>query len=483
MDSIIDNQFLINSDLNLSGNQFKKILDNSYDEIFVVNSKGIVVYVNEACHRNYGLKPSEVIGKTVYHLVNEGYYNPALAPLVFKEKKTITLEQNTRFGKKLVVTATPVFNDNNEIELIVMNSRDITQIEKLKQALEETKDLVNLYKSEIIELRQQQIYSYEGFSFRSKKMKVCVEIARRVAPMETTLLILGQSGTGKNIIAKEVHRLSQRKNGPFIIINCAAIPEQLFESELFGYRSGAFTGAERFGKVGLVELANKGTLFLDEIGEIPLSIQAKLLELIQEHSFIPVGGKEHKTVDIRILAATNCNLPRLVEEGKFRGDLYYRLNVIEIEIPPLKERTEDIIPLLYFFLNKFDTKYETSHQFDQACLDILKNYSWPGNIREVEHLVERLVITTNDGKIIPEQLPKQILSPNVVDTKMQYDVPFNKLLAEQEEFNTQNYSLKENEKDLIIKLYRELKSSYKVANLLKISQSKVSRTVRKFLAE
>lgn len=456
---------------NLSWDDLKKILDNSFDEIFVVDGKGMVVYVNEACERHYGLKPSDVIGKTVHYLVNEGYYSPALAPVVFREKKTVTLEQVTNFGKKLVVTAVPILNNQGEIEFVVMNSRDITHIEQLKHDLDETRKLVEKYKQEVHELRQKEI-SFDGYIAHSKKMRACLQIAQRVAAVDSTVLILGESGTGKNVLAKFIHNHSTRKDGPFMSINCAAIPEQLLESELFGYCRGAFTGAEKSGKVGLVELADGGTLFLDEIGEVPLKLQAKLLELVQDNSFLPVGGKEHKKVNIRILAATNRNLLKLVEEKSFREDLYYRLNVIEIALPPLRERTEDIIPLLCYFLDRYNAKYKVSHQFSQKCLDMLVRYSWPGNVREVEHLVERLVVTVPETKILPEHLPENIRA-------MQDSQPGGQSLPPIT--FTDGVSIKEKEKELIIQLYRQLGSSYKVAAALNISQSKATRVIRKHL--
>ncbi|MDP4161262.1 MAG: sigma 54-interacting transcriptional regulator, partial [Bacillota bacterium] len=298
-------------------------------------------------------------------------------------------------------------------------------------------------------------------------------------------LITGQSGTGKNVLAKEIHKLSKRKVGPFISINCAAIPEQLLESELFGYRRGAFTGAEKSGKVGLVELANNGTLFLDEIGEIPISIQAKLLQLIQEHTFIPVGGNEQQHVNIRIIAATNRDLPKFIEEGKFREDLYYRLNVIEIEIPALKERNDDIVPLLYYFLNIYDARYNLSHDFTQESLDILNNYDWPGNIRELEHLIERLVITVQDTYILPRHLPQKVFKDDVQQMIKEEALP----MAEPEKQvlssvstipSPQKKSFKETEINMILQLYKKLKSSYKVAEELGVSQSKVTRVVRKY---
>ncbi|MDO0824564.1 sigma-54 interaction domain-containing protein [Desulfosporosinus nitroreducens] len=455
----------------LDREELKMILDNSFDEIFVVNNKGIVTYVNEVCKKHYGLAPSEIIGKNFNYLLNEGYYSPALAPIVFRNKQTVTVEQQTRSGIKLVVTATPVINESGEVDFIVMNSRDITQIEQLKQDLDETKKLVKHYKNKVDELSQQVSY-FKGYSFRDEKMKLCLEVVQRVALVNSTVLILGESGTGKNVLAMDIHKISDRKDGPFICINGATIPEHLLESELFGYCRGAFTGADKYGKVGLVELANGGTLFLDEIGEIPLGIQAKLLELIQEHRFIPVGGKEHKKIDIRIIAATNRNLVQLIEEGKFREDLYYRLSVIEIDTPPLRDRSEDIIPLLQFFISKYDLMYKYSHKFDKQTLTILKNYSWPGNIREMEHLAERLVVTIPEGNILPEHLPSKIFKiPSV---------PLNANMLQDELSNWKNLKKSSDEEAIIIRLYNMLGSSYKVATTLNISQSKVTRIVRNY---
>lgn len=455
----------------LNKEDLQKILDNSFDEIFVIDRNGFVTYVNKACIKNYGLDPSEIIGKTVHHLINEGYYSPALFPFVFKDKKTVTLEQNTRAGINLVVTATPVLDSNGEIDFIVMNSRDITQIEQLKQDLDKSNKLVSHYKNKVAELAQRVSY-FKGYSFTSEKMRSCLAMVQRVASVNSTVLILGESGTGKNVIALDIHKMSPRRDGPFICINGATIPEHLLESELFGYCRGAFTGADKYGKVGLVELANGGTLFLDEVGEIPLAVQAKLLELIQEHRFLPVGAKEHKTIDIRIIAATNRDLPQIIQEGKFREDLYYRLSVVEISSPPLRERSEDIIPLLHYFLHKYDSQYKYAHEFDHQCLTILNNYSWPGNIREMDHLAERLVVTIPEGKILPEHLPSKIF-------KIQTSISTNNLV-EDELSKWKSLQTVSDDEAIIIRLYNELRSSYKVASTLNISQSKVTRIVRNY---
>lgn len=445
--------------------QFKNILNHSYDEIFVINSKGEVVYVNEASVGNYGLNPEEIVGKTIYDLQKEGYYYPLIAPVVLQGKKRATFEQETIVGKKLIVTATPVLNDQGDVEFVVMNSRDITEITNLKCNLEETKKEVEKYKQEVEELRK-KVNRFDRFIVRSKSMRECVELAQRVAQADTTIMVLGETGTGKSALAKYVHEISHRKNGPFQTINCAAIPEQLLESELFGYHAGAFTGANAKGKVGLLELANEGTLFLDEIAEIPLKLQSKILEVIQESKFIPVGGTKHKKVDIRIIAATNRNLEQMVKEGTFREDLYYRLNVIELVIAPLRDRTEDIVPLAQYFLNKFDKRYHVSHTFSQDTLDILTCHPWLGNVREIEHVIERLVLTVQETKILPKHLPKKFQQADIDSMVSLPSIAPLDLI----------------EKELIIKAYKQLGSSYKVAKVLNISQSKANRRIRQYLS-
>ena len=455
----------------LSNETLKRILDNSYDEIYVTDKNGIAIYVNEACERHYGMKPSEVIGKPALQLSNDGYWSPSIISVILQEKKRVTVEMETNIGRKLVVTATPVFDKNGELELVVQNSRDITQIEEIKKNLEETKHLVLKYKQEAEKLRERVLKAHDVVS-HSKPMRNLLELAQKVAPVDSSILILGESGTGKGVMAKHIHKMSKRKDGPFIVINCAAIPDDLLETELFGYAPGTFTGADKNGKIGLIELANGGTLFLDEIGEIPIKLQAKLLHVLQEFKFSPVGGRESKKVDCRIIAATNQNLDKAVKEGNFREDLYHRLKVIEMEIPSLRERPEDILPLIYFFLNRFDKKYSSTHQFSQEALDMLIQYPWPGNIRELEHLIERLVITVQENIINPQDLP-DAFHKNLDD---QFDIPFTTLAP-------LDLALEHVEKKLISKAYKQLGSSYKVAKKLNISQSKASRLIRKYCSE
>ncbi|MBU7005201.1 sigma-54 interaction domain-containing protein [Phosphitispora fastidiosa] len=446
---------------------FQKILDNSYDEIFVTDKNGITIYVNNACERNYGVTASQLLGQQPGQMAAEGYCFPPITPLILSEKKIITLEQKTITGKRIVTTATPVFDQNGELELIVQNVRDISQIGEIKHDLQDTLKLVERYKHEVQELRKKE-FQISNLVVRSKQMEELLELVHKVARVDANILILGESGTGKGVLAKYIHNLSSRREGPFMTINCAAIPDQLLESELFGYVPGAFTGAEKKGKTGLFELADGGTLFLDEIGEIPLRLQAKLLHVIQERSFCRVGSTEPIKLDCRILAATNRDLNKMVHEGGFREDLYYRLNVIEIEMPPLRARTEDIPHLIYFFINKFDKECHTTHQLSHEALEILVHYPWPGNIRELENMVERLIITVTESVIEPKHLPRQLRDN------------FESQEISGTDFTSLDLALEMVEKKLITRAYEMLKSSYKVAKALNISQSKASRLIRKY---
>ena len=459
----------VNSDPDLNRETLKMILDNSYDEIFVVDEKGVVLYVNSASEQHYGLKAKDMIGRDTRELVEQGYYFPFIIPEVLKKRKRIHAEQKTNVGKRLMVTATPVFNNKGEIELIVENSRDITQLEAFRQDLEKANELVRRYRKEVKKLRESQLDNLD-FIAHSDKMRSILELAQHIAEVDTNVLLLGETGSGKGVLARYIHKISTRKHGPFFAVNCAAIPHELLESELFGYCKGAFTGASKEGKKGLFELADEGTLLLDEIAEVPLQLQAKLLEVIQEHRFIPVGGVEPKEVDVRILAATNRDLKSMVKEKKFRNDLYYRLNVIEIEIPPLRERTRDIMPLIYLFLNRFDKRHGTRHQISKEVLDCLLEYNWPGNIRELEHIMERLSVTTRETTITPDNLPLYIC--NISDR------------ASKEFFNTLiplKKAVEEVTRQLIVKAYKQWGSSYKVASALHISQTKAYRLLQKFV--
>ncbi|SHJ78191.1 PAS domain S-box-containing protein [Dethiosulfatibacter aminovorans DSM 17477] len=449
------------------------ILDNFDDEIFVINSKKQVLYVNDASERHYGMKPEEIIGKYSEELLDLCYCDPLITPIVWEEKRKVTLEQTTRIGKKIQTTAIPILNKDKSIEYVIYYSKDITKLEEMKKELKLTRDLLAKNTAEKSGTKN------DGQSFspnstvsivaESEAMKEVLSKAERVMNVDSTVLILGESGTGKGVLARYIHDNSSRKKDPFIAINCAAIPEELLEAELFGYEAGSFTGAKNEGKIGFMELASEGTLFLDEISELSPKLQAKLLHVIQDKQFFKVGGRKLISTDARIITATNRDLKKRVEEGLFREDLYFRLNVISIEIPSIRERKEDIPPLIEYFLDKFNSHYSLTHEISDECMEKLRKHIWKGNIRELENLIERLVVMTEDEVIDVEHLPRGILD----NSKYKID-------------DFKNVSLdgikEEIERDLILKAYEKCGSSRKVAKMLSISQSRASRLIYKYIS-
>ncbi|MFM1654815.1 sigma-54 interaction domain-containing protein [Brevibacillus sp. B_LB10_24] len=440
-----------NQMIEMSTEIFEKILDHSSDEIYVLDGDTRIVFINRVCEQHYGLKRSEVIGVKNEKLFKQGYWTPTVVPRVMAEKKPVTIKQTTYYGAELITTAVPILNRNQEIELVVITAHE-PNFKELTLSREEN--------------ASEHPISIGHIITNNPKMKELLGFCERVAAVDSTILIQGESGTGKGALAKFIHQVSQRKRGPMLTINCAAIPEELLESELFGYFQGAFTGANKAGKMGLIEAANNGTLFLDEIGEVPLKIQAKLLQVIQDRQFLPVGGTEVKQVDIRIIAATNRDLLKMVENKQFREDLYYRLNVIDVKIPPLRERPEDIIPLTYYFINRFNKKYQVDRLISQETLEILSNYSWPGNVRQLENVMERSVITT-ESIINPGDLPEIIHQHAKTGSP---EAPWSSLDA----------AIEEVERKLVTKSYRKWKSSRKVAADLQISQTRASKLIRKY---
>lgn len=432
-----------------------KILDYSSDEIFVLDGDKNIIYVNNACEKHYGLKKWDVLGKSSIELFNNGYWKPSLVPEVYENKKPLSLKQTTNLGAELLTSAIPILNNRNEVELVVTTARELQHY-----------NMLNLKEKAASPTVKQQQETVKDILTNCEKVKSILTFSQKIAVTNSTVLIQGESGTGKGVLARYIHQTSKRESGAFLTINCAAIPNELLESELFGYAKGAFTGANQSGKMGLLEAADNGTLFLDEVGELSLSLQAKLLQVIQEKKFIPVGGHEEKKVDIRIIAASNRNLLEMVNNREFREDLYYRLNVIDIKMPPLRERREDIIPLAYNFLYKFNSLYEMNKLLSQECLEILTYYSWPGNVRQLENLIERLVITS-DSIINVHDLPEVIHQSTKED--MELSAP-----------SSLREAVDNAKKDIVRKSYKKYKSSRKVAKDLKISQTTAVKLISQY---
>lgn len=373
--------------------QLNTVIQSSFDGIVETDDQGNILIINDAYARITGINREEMIGRNVQDLVRNGYYDRSVSLMVMEQGKPVTIEQKLKTGKKLLVTGNPVFNERGKLIRIITNARDLTELEQLRQDMEQAQELSRHYQEE---LRKMRISEESNFVAESQQSKDIIDLIMRVGKVDTTVLIQGESGVGKEIVAQQLHKHSPRFQQPFIKINCAAIPESLLESELFGYEAGAFTGASKNGKMGIFELANKGSLFLDEIGDIPLHIQVKLLRVLQEGEFTRVGGSKAIQVDVRVIAATNRDLGKMVAEAKFREDLYYRLNVIPVYVPPLRERKEEIAPLVRHFVQMFNQKYGFDKSITASALGILMEYNWPGNIRELRNVIERALVANPD---------------------------------------------------------------------------------------
>lgn len=442
----------------------------SDDLACITDGSGSKVRISSSCEKIYGLKPESLIGKNVKDLEKNGMYFPSATRMVIEEKKPVTVTQKTKTGRKLLVTASPVFDELGNIKRVVSISKDITDEEKLKAELKQTKDLLQKYERELSSLRIAHLKNSE-IIYRSKAMEKLIEMVNKVATVESTVLIYGETGVGKEVLAKYIHNISDRSNGPFVKINCGAIPENLLEAELFGYEKGAFTGARSEGKPGLIEVADKGTLLLDEISELPLSLQVKLLRVLQEKEFIRVGGIKTINVDVRIIAASNKDLKELVKNGKFRQDLYYRLNVVPITIPPLRERSEDIPILAHHFLNLYNEKYGRSKQLTNEVIETFMRYSWPGNVRELENVIERIVVISEDNQITKKDLPGEFFNREEMNESR--GVHVSRLMPLKEASALVEYQL-------IKQAIEEGGSTYKAAEMLGVDQSTIIRKLKKY---
>ncbi|WP_268870793.1 sigma 54-interacting transcriptional regulator [Fundidesulfovibrio putealis] len=387
--------------------ELSAIINSSYDGIFITDGSGNVLLLNEAYQRMTGINAFEVLGKNMKQLVEEKYYDQSVTLLVMETKRAATINQTIKGERRMLVTGSPVFDDAGNLYRVVTNVRDITDLINLRDQLIETQQKTLKYEVEISYLRSLQIEAGD-IIFRSRAMAQALVTATKVAYVDSTVLITGDSGTGKELIAKLIHKKGKGALQPFIAINCAALPEQLLETELFGYEGGAFTGARKEGKLGLFELANNGTLFLDEVGDMPMVLQAKLLRAIQEKQIMRLGGTKCINVNVRIIGATHRDIQKMVERREFRRDLYYRLMVVPIHLPLLRERTEDIPLLLMHFMDKFNRRFGFRKKLSPGVVDALALYPWPGNVRELENMIERLLVTTADTEITVEHLPAHI---------------------------------------------------------------------------
>jgi len=408
-----------------------------------------------------GLKKEELIGRLVTDLVKEGKYDVVLNPEIVKTGKPKTSVQITKVGRQVVLDGYPVLDRSGQVVLVVTFVRDITSLTQIKEQLAYQQELIARYNE--VQCFKKPAYSTKVIA-ESKTMQKLLNLLSIIAVTDATVLLLGETGVGKDVLARKIHEKSSRANHPFFKVDCASIPTNLVESELFGYEAGAFSGANTKGKPGFFEMAHKGTLFLDEIGELPLPMQAKLLRVLQDQEIIRVGSTKVKKVEVRFIAATNRDLEAAVREGSFRSDLFYRLQVAVMKIPPLRERKEDVLPLAGSFLQTFNTKYRTEITISKEVEAIFQNYFWPGNIREMENLIQSLIITNQKDSIEVGDLPNHML-PSAISADN--NLSLNEIMANIE-------------RELLKKALDTHDSILDVAKYFKVDRTTIFRKIRKY---
>lgn len=370
----------------------QEIIDNMRTGIWITDGEGKVLIVNNESVKTGGLTRDEVIGRTMDELLKVGYITESATLKVMASRKEECIVEELGTGGHCMTTSIPMFCQG-EIDIIVSVERNISEVEKLKSLLNEQVEMKKELQKELLKFQSRKDELCGRMVTRNINMLHIREMAEDIGKIDAAVMITGESGTGKEVIADIIHKSSRRREAPFVKVNCAAIPETLMESEFFGYEQGAFTGAGGNGKIGLFELADGGTLFLDEVGELSIPIQSKLLRVLQDKEVRRVGGEKSISVDIRIIAATNRDLKAEVAKGTFRKDLYYRLFVVPIALPPLRERKEDIELLTKHFLDIFNKQYNMKKTIGPEAMEIMERYQWPGNVRELRNVVERLVVS------------------------------------------------------------------------------------------
>lgn len=435
------------------------IIESSFDGIYITDRSGVTLRTNAAIERITGIPKSYYIGKNIHQLIERGILTESVTLHVMEKKRPVSVIQKNNHGKETLMTGSPIFNKDGEVEKIVTNIRDLSELNYFIEDLNKTHVLTKKQK-------EREAKGTGQFTLlKSNEMAAIYALVERLATFDPTILILGETGVGKDVLVKHIYQSGMRSNqGQLIKINCGAIPKDLIESELFGYDRGSFSGANRTGKPGLFELANKGILFLDEIGEMPLELQVKLLHAIQEKEIFRVGGTKPKKVDVQVIAATNKDLKTMVDNGTFREDLYYRLNVVPILIPPLRDRRADLLPLVNYFLTFFNKKYHARKELDQGVVQLFNSYHWPGNVRELSNLIERLVLTLPDNRVTREDLPLE----------------YQRAEPLHERKGSLKAVLESVERDLLMQAVKDYHTTYELADYLETSQATIVRKLKKY---
>ena len=398
----------------------EQLCDTFRDAICVTDREGIVTLVNKRHAELTGIAREKMMGSSIQDMVQNGIFDVVLNPRIVETGQKVSSVQNLYNGRTLLLDGHPVKDATGKVAYVVTVIRDITALTELREEITAQRELLETF----------QNLSSEGASgnqyprvVQSPVMQRLYAEASAIAETDATVLLLGETGVGKDVVARHIHRNSLRADAPFIKVDCGSIPENLIETELFGYVPGSFSGASKHGKAGLVEAASSGTLFLDEIGELPMTMQSRLLRVLQDWEVLRVGATVPKKVDVRVVAATNKELEREVAKGTFRSDLYYRLKVAVLNIPPLRSRRVDILPLAQSFLTFYGKKYRKAVNLSEEAKQVLQNHTWPGNVRELENLVQGLVVTCKHGLVGVRDLAGIRPLPPCETSEGQYALP------------------------------------------------------------
>ena len=449
--------------------ELEAIINSMSDGLWVCDAHANVLRINPASARLNSLEPEQVLGRNMKDLLAEGVFDRSVTLEVLRTGKPANMLQSRR-GRKLVLTGTPVRDDAGELIRVVANERDVTEIESLQRDLEEQEAIKDRFRDEMQEMRIEMVESQRVIA-KSPAMQRALRQAIKVSGADSTVLVLGESGVGKGLFADLIHKYSARSGKPLVKVNCGAIPDSLVEAELFGYEKGAFTGAQAKGKAGYFELAQGGTLFLDEIAELPLSSQVKLLRFLEDHRITRVGATASREVDVRIVAATHRNLQEMVDQGLFRLDLFYRLNVIPLSIPPLRERAECILPVLRHYIDHYSNRLGTRRRLSRAATDTLLAYRWPGNVRELMNLCERLVVMSDTEVIDAGDLP-----PNVTSAAGEGAVA----PAALDDETTLDEAIARTERVMLLRARQRHGNQTDMARALGVNQSTIARKLKRY---
>ena len=437
------------------------------DDMMLSNASGTILQVSETYEKNFGFAHGSIVGKSAFDLEADGTFSPCITAEIIRTKKKITTTQTINHTHTNVMTVgIPLFDREGNLKYAVcFNTVSMEQINAIHRNFLQMQDSLTQYSQEIAELRTRNTAT--SLVWKSRSMQRLWTLMQNTANTSANILITGETGVGKSAVAKTIHAMSDRADKPFIEVNCAVLHENLIESELFGYEKGAFTGASSTGKIGKIELANGGTLFLDEIGELPFHIQSKLLQLIQEKPIERVSGTRRIELDIRLIVATNRNLEEEVHRGLFRSDLFYRLNVIRLHIPPLRQRPEDILPLAHRFLTRFCEEYHKDLTLSPRLLSVLEQCPWPGNVRQLENMMERLVICAQDP----------VVDIGVLSSEQMDGAPLPRSI----EGGTLAQQMEAFEGHIIREAYAQYGTTVAVAKALGISQPTAARKIAKYV--